>query len=182
MRDAVRGSKNTGFQVLQKNLPFFGQTARFTFRPEGRGPRRFFDFSGRELTFFRNSLEGEGGKRRRSVAKGWGPGTRERQHASRDTIPERWGKRTHPRTQAHLSLNRCALAAARLQLPTLASGVGEPNFTLDISVAAKSLEATTCCFGAGRGCRGGWTEAGPDKLLPMPCLKSTTVMIIVQMN
>ena len=30
-------------------------------RPEGRGPRRFFDFSGRELTFFRNSLQGEGG-------------------------------------------------------------------------------------------------------------------------
>ena len=32
----------------------------FTSRPEGRGPRRFFDFSGRELTFFRNSLQGEG--------------------------------------------------------------------------------------------------------------------------
>jgi len=29
-------------------------------RPEGRGPRRFFDFLGRELTFFRNSLQGEG--------------------------------------------------------------------------------------------------------------------------
>ena len=29
-------------------------------RPEGRGPRRFFDFSGRELNFFRNSLQGEG--------------------------------------------------------------------------------------------------------------------------
>jgi len=62
------------------------------------------------------------------VAKGWGPGTRERQHASRDTIPERWGERTHPRTQAQLSLNRSALDAARLQLPTLASGVGNPPF------------------------------------------------------
>ena len=29
-------------------------------RPEGRGPRRFFDFSGRELTFLRNSLQGKG--------------------------------------------------------------------------------------------------------------------------
>jgi len=73
------------------------------------------------------------------VAKGWGPGTRERQHASRDTILERWGERTHPRTQAQLS---SALAAARLQLPTLASGVGKTNFTLDISAAATSLEAT----------------------------------------
>ena len=57
------------------------------------------------------------------MAKGWGPG----QHASRDTIPERWGERTHPRTQAQLSLNCSALAAARLQLPTLASGVGKTN-------------------------------------------------------
>jgi len=122
-------------------------------RPEGRGPRRFFHFSGRELTFFRNSLQGEGesGRMRRSVAKGWGPGTRERQHASRDTIPERWGERTHPRTQAQLSLNCSALAAARLQLPTLASGVGKTNFTLDISAAATSLEATGCvCRGRKR--------------------------------
>jgi len=58
------------------------------------------------------------------VAKGWGPGTRERQHASPDTIPER----SHPRTQAQLSLNRSALAAAGLQLPTLASGVGKLPF------------------------------------------------------
>ena len=28
-------------------------------RPEGLGPRLFFDFLGRELTFFRNSLQGE---------------------------------------------------------------------------------------------------------------------------
>jgi len=106
------------------------------------------------------------------VAKGWGPGTRERQHASRDTIPERWGERTHPRTQAQLSLNRSALAATRLQLLTLASGVGKTNFTLDISAAATSLEATSCVCraGAGRGCRGGRTEAGPDKLRPLPRL------------
>jgi len=63
------------------------------------------------------------------VAKGWGHGTRERQHASRDTILERWGERTHPRTQAQVILNRSALAAARLQLPTLASGVGKLPFT-----------------------------------------------------
>jgi len=62
------------------------------------------------------------------VAKGWGPGTRERQHTSRDAIPERWGERTLTRTQAHLSLNRSALAAARFQLPTLASGVGKLPF------------------------------------------------------
>ena len=62
------------------------------------------------------------------MAKGWGPGTRERQHASRDTIAERWGARTHPRTQAQLSLNRSALAAARPQLPTLAPGVGKLPF------------------------------------------------------
>ena len=84
------------------------------------------------------------------VAKGWGPGTRERQHASRDTIPERWGERTHPRTQAQLSLNRSALATARLQLQTLASGVGKTNFTLDISAAATSLEATASCVCQGR--------------------------------
>jgi hypothetical protein len=71
------------------------------------------------------------------VAKGWGPGTRERQHASRDTIPERWGERTHPRTQAQLSLNRSALAAARLQLPTLASGVGNTSFTFDTSICSR---------------------------------------------
>ena len=89
-------------------------TTRLTSRPdEGRGPRRFFDFSGRELTFFRNSLLGcvGSGRRRRSVAKGWGPG----QHASRDTIPERWGERAHPRTQAQLSLNRSALICEHMQ-------------------------------------------------------------------
>ena len=107
-------------------------------RPEGRGPRRFFDFLGRELTF---SMVWSG-RSRRSVAEGWGTGTRERQHASRNTIPERWGERTHPRTEVRLSLNRSALATVRIQLPTLASGVGITNFTLDISVAATSLEAT----------------------------------------
>ena len=84
------------------------------------------------------------------MAKGWVPGTRERQHASCDTILERWDERTHPRTQAQLSLNCSALATARLQLPTLASGVGKTNFTLDISAAATSPEVTVsqpcqCC-------------------------------------
>jgi len=76
------------------------------------------------------------------VAKGWGPGIRERQYASRDTILERCCERTHRSTQAQLNLNRSALTATRLQLPTLASGVGKTNFTLDISDAATSLEAT----------------------------------------
>ena len=102
------------------------------------------------------------------MAKGWGPGTRERKYASLDTIPERWGERTHPRTQVQLSLNRSALAAARLQLPTLASGVGKTNFTLDISVAATSLEVTAsrprqCCYPA----RYSPVLAGPDKLRPL---------------
>ena len=84
------------------------------------------------------------------MAKGWGPGTRERQHASCDIIPERWGERTHPRTQAQLTLNRSALAAVRFQLPTLASEVGKTNFTLDISAAAASEEEAAsrpcqCC-------------------------------------
>jgi len=56
----------------------------------------------------------------------------------------------HSRTQAQVSLNRSALATARLQLLTLASGVGKTNFTLDISAAAASEEAATsrpcqCC-------------------------------------
>ena len=63
---------------------------------------------------------------------------------------ERWGERTHSRTQAQLSLNRSALAAARVQLLTLASGVCKTNFTLDISAAAASEEAAAsrpchCC-------------------------------------
>jgi len=81
------------------------------------------------------------GRGRCSVAQGWGPGTREIQNASRDTIMERWGERTHSRTQAKLSLNRSALAPVRVQLPTLASGVCKTNFTLDISAAAASEEA-----------------------------------------
>jgi len=80
------------------------------------------------------------------VAKGWGPGTRERQHASRDTIPERWGERTQPRTQAQLSLNRSALAAARLQLPTLASGVGKLPRFLQVSLCVY-IYAYMCKFG-----------------------------------
>jgi len=105
------------------------------------------------------------------VAKGWGPGTRERQHASCDIIPERWGERTHPRTQAQLTLNRSALAAVRFQLPTLASEVGKTNFTLDISAAVTSLEATAsrpcqCCCPA----RYSPVLAGPDKVRPLPRL------------
>ena len=63
------------------------------------------------------------GRRRRRVAKGWGPGTRERQYASRDTIPQDWGERTHSRTQAQLRLHRSSPAAAELLLPTQGSGV-----------------------------------------------------------
>jgi len=44
-------------------------------RPEGRGPRRFFDFSGRELTFFRNSLQGEGREWEKETQCGKGLGS-----------------------------------------------------------------------------------------------------------
>ena len=44
-------------------------------RPEGRGPRRFFDFSGRELTFFRNSLHGEGREWEKETQCGKGLGS-----------------------------------------------------------------------------------------------------------
>jgi len=64
------------------------------------------------------------------VAKGWGPGTRERQYTSRDTIPQHWGERTHSRTQAPLRLHRSSPAAAELLLPTQGSGV-HTSFTLD---------------------------------------------------
>ena len=57
------------------------------------------------------------------MGKGWGPGTRERQYASRDTIPQHWGERTHSRTQAQLRLYRSSPAAAELLLPTQGSGV-----------------------------------------------------------
>ena len=46
-----------------------------TSRPEGRGPRRFFDFSGRELTFFRNSLQGEGREWEKETQCGKGLGS-----------------------------------------------------------------------------------------------------------
>ena len=84
-------------------------------RPEA-GPEAVFRFLGSGVDFFLGihcKARVGSGRRRRSVAKGWGPGTRERQHASRDTIQERWGERTHPRTQAQLSLNR----SARLRWP-----------------------------------------------------------------
>ena len=71
------------------------------------------------------------------MAEGWGLQTRELQHASRDTISERWGERTHAKTQAQLSLNRSVLAAARLQLPTLGSGVGNTSFTFDTSICSR---------------------------------------------
>ena len=64
------------------------------------------------------------------MAKGWGPGTRERQYASRDTIPQHWGEKTHSRTQAQLRLHRSSPAAAELLLPTQGSGV-HTSFTLD---------------------------------------------------
>ena len=68
------------------------------------------------------------------MAEGWGLQTRELQHASRDTISERWGERTHAKTQAQLRLHPSALAAAGLLLPTLGSGVGNTSFTFDTSI------------------------------------------------
>jgi len=44
-------------------------------RPEGRGPRRFFDFSGWELIFFRNSLQGEGREWEKETQCGKGLGS-----------------------------------------------------------------------------------------------------------
>ena len=44
-------------------------------RPEGRGPRLFFDFLGRELTFFRNSLQGEGREWEKETPCGKGLGS-----------------------------------------------------------------------------------------------------------
>jgi len=41
-------------------------------RPEGRESRLFFDFLGRELTFFRNSLQGEGRERKKETPCGKG--------------------------------------------------------------------------------------------------------------
>ena len=121
--------------LMSSQLPVFCRAldCDFAFHLPTRGPRvgarGGFSISrvGSYLGIHCKARVGSG-RRRRSVAKGWGPGTRERQHASRDTIPERWGERTNPRTQAQLSLNRSALAAGRLQLPTLAKGVGKTNF------------------------------------------------------
>ena len=44
-------------------------------RPEGRGPRLFFDFLGRELTVFRNSLQGEGREWEKETPCGKGLGS-----------------------------------------------------------------------------------------------------------
>jgi len=63
------------------------------------------------------------------VAEGWGLETRELQHASRDTISERWGERTHSKTQTQPSLNPSALAAVGLLLSTLGSRVGNTSLT-----------------------------------------------------
>jgi len=71
------------------------------------------------------------------VAEGWGLQTRELQHASRDTISERWGERTHAKTQAQLRLHPSVLAAAGLLLPILGSGVGNTSFTFDTSICSR---------------------------------------------
>ena len=44
-------------------------------RPEGRESRLFFDFLGRELTFFRNSLQGEGREWEKETPGGKGLGS-----------------------------------------------------------------------------------------------------------
>jgi len=71
------------------------------------------------------------------VAEGWGLETRELQHASRDTISERWGKRTHSKTQAQPRLHPSALAAAGLLLSTLGSRVGNTSLTFHISSSSR---------------------------------------------
>jgi len=120
----------------------------------GSGVETIFRFLGSGVDFFlRNSLQGEGREWKKETQCGSGLGSWDTlvTYASRDTIQERWGERTHSRTQVQLSLNRSALAAARLQLLTLALGVGQTNCTLDISPAAASEEAAAsrscqyCC-------------------------------------
>ena len=44
-------------------------------RPEGRESSLFFDFLGRELTFFRNSLQGEGREWEKGTPCGKGLGS-----------------------------------------------------------------------------------------------------------
>ena len=82
------------------------------------------------------------------MAEGWGPGTREQQHASRDTISERWGERTHSKTQAQPRLHPSALAAGRLLLSTLGSRVENTSLTFHIScccrVTGSSIEQARC--------------------------------------
>jgi len=94
---------------------------------------------GRQLTFFRNYSKGRVGSagRRRSVAAGWGLETRELQHTSCDTISERWGERTHSKTQAQPRLHPSALAATGLLLSTLGSRVGNTSLTFHTPAAAE---------------------------------------------
>ena len=65
------------------------------------------------------------------MAEGWSLETRELQHASRDTISERWGKRTHSKTQAQPRLHPSALAAAAA--PSLDPWVESWEHEFDIS-------------------------------------------------
>ena len=65
----------TGDYNSSRSLHCVRPTSRFTSRPEGRGQRRFFDFSGREMTFFRNSLQGEGREWEKETQCGKGLGS-----------------------------------------------------------------------------------------------------------
>jgi len=77
------------------------------------------------------------------VAEGWGLGTRELQHASRDSISERWGERTHSKTLAQPRLHPSALAAAGLLLSTLGSRVGNTTLTFHTSESQQSQRLTS---------------------------------------
>jgi len=78
-------SKGDTVWWAQQNFMFLGGSTRHQKmgmrvsrpdpRPEGRGPRRFFDFSGWELTFFRNSLQGEGREWEKETQCGKGLGS-----------------------------------------------------------------------------------------------------------
>ena len=56
------------------------------------------------FVFNKNSLQGEGRECRKETECGRGLGSWDTiaQHASRDTTSERWGERTHSKTQAQL--------------------------------------------------------------------------------
>jgi len=110
-------------------------SARYTSRPSVGGSRleavfRFLRVESRLFLGIHSKGRVGSAGRRRSVAEGWGLETREVQYGSRDTISERWGERTHSKTQAQPRLHPSALAVAGLLLSTLGSRVGNTSWKI----------------------------------------------------